>query len=82
VTFLKSNPIWTMASVQAIVAAGLNLYILFVATITAAQTAAINLFVGVVLAFVMGLISQSTVQAMIDREVDTVLAAYMRDLVD
>ena len=72
--FIKENPVWFMAGVNAIVAAGLNVWLAFWATMTGEQVALINLFVGVVVAFGLGLYSQRPVQQLIERRVTQTVA--------
>jgi hypothetical protein len=64
--FIKNNPVWFMASVEAVVAAVLNLLLAFAVQVTAVQTAAINGVVLVVVALVLGLWAQTPIQRMLD----------------
>ena len=65
--WIKKNPVWFISSVEAIVAAVLNLILVFGVTVTDAQIGYINAAVMIVVTFALGLWAQAPIQALIDK---------------
>lgn len=64
--WIKGNPVWFVATVEALVAAILNVILVFGVTVTNTQLGAINAVVMVVLTLALGLWAQAPLTRLID----------------
>mgnify|MGYP001425971733 CR=1 FL=1 len=67
--FIKNNPVWFIASFEAIVAIALNLVLAFGVTVTMEQTALINALVLSILTLGLGLWAQKPIERLIEKRV-------------
>jgi len=67
VDFLKNNPGWLSALIEAFVVAVLNLFLAFGVHVTGEQTAAINAVVIIVLTLGLGLLTKTAIQRQINK---------------
>lgn len=65
-SWIKGNPVWFMATVETLVAAVMNLVLVFGVTVTNTQLAAINAAVMIVLTLALGLWAQAPLTRLID----------------
>lgn len=64
--WIKKNPVWFMSTLEAFIAAVMNLILAFGADLTGEQIAAINGVVMVFLTLVLGLWAQTPLQRLMD----------------
>jgi hypothetical protein len=64
--WIKANPAWFMATIEALVAAVLNLLLVFAVHVTPDQAAAINAVALIVVALALGLWAQQPIQRLVD----------------
>lgn len=69
-TWIKNNPVWFIATVEALVVAIMNLLLEFAVHVTTGQQAAINGVVMVVLTLALGLWAQAPLTKLIDQARD------------
>ena len=65
--WIKANPAWFMSSVEAVVAAVLNLILVFGFKLSGEMIAAINGMVIVVMVLALGLWAQQPIQRLVDQ---------------
>ena len=68
--WIQKNPVWFSATLEAVVAAVLNLILVFGVTVTDAQIGAINAAVMIVVTLVLGLWAQAPLTRLIDKAHD------------
>lgn len=68
--FLKNNPAWFAATIEALIAAVMNLVIVFGLNLTVDQVAAVNGVVLIVTALILGIITKTAIDRKVENAVD------------